>query len=209
MPPGMPDAVTLLSQVAAGIGLAACAGLRAFLPLLAVGVAARAGLMTLPQQAGWLADTPALMVLAIAALVELAADKVPVVDHLLDVAGTVLRPAIGALAGVAPLAAWAVPMAGAEGERATAWTLLALVAGGGAAIGLGVHALKATLRVAGSALTGGAANPVASLAEDAVSLLGVLLSVLLPLLAVLGLAALAGAAALFWMRTRRHPGRMN
>ncbi len=50
----------LLLALATGVGLAAATGLRAFLPLLAVGLAGRHGLLHLHPGMEWLESDPAL-----------------------------------------------------------------------------------------------------------------------------------------------------
>ena len=81
---GWGEAGGILLQVAMGVSLAACAGLRAFLPLLVVGAFGRLGFVPLTGAFEWLSSWPALAVFGVAVVVELAADKFPVVDHLLD-----------------------------------------------------------------------------------------------------------------------------
>ena len=49
------EAGALIVQIAMGVGLAACAGLRAFLPLLVVGVAGKFELVPLSESFEWLA----------------------------------------------------------------------------------------------------------------------------------------------------------
>src|SRR5262245_25328093 len=73
-----------------GVALAAVCGLRAFLPPLAVGLAARFGLLELDLRVAWLAGDPALVAFGFAAVLEIAADKVSVVDHALDLVAGVL-----------------------------------------------------------------------------------------------------------------------
>jgi hypothetical protein len=100
------------------------------------------------------------------------------VDHALDAVATVLRPLAGGLAAYAALAHWPQPVALA----------FALIAGAGA---FGVHVLKAKTRVGSTALTGGAANPVLSAAEDFSAFGLAAAGVLLPLVA---LVLVVGAA---------------
>src|SRR5262245_5124981 len=94
------DAITLtdgLSCLALAVALAACAGIRAWLPLLLAGGLARAGLLKLGDSFAFLGSNKALALFAVATLVELIGDKVPAVDHTLDALGTFLRPAAGSL----------------------------------------------------------------------------------------------------------------
>lgn len=61
-----------------------------------------------------------------------------------------------------------------------------------------MHLVKAKVRLASSVLTGTLANPLLSLAEDFVALLGVVLSVVVPVLVLVGVG-LGG----WWMWRRR------
>jgi Domain of unknown function (DUF4126) len=180
----------LLPALALAIALAASAGLRAWLPLLLAGGLARAGVLDLGPSFAFLSSNRALALFGIATVIELVGDKVPAVDHALDVLGTPLRPAAGALLAASVLGTVSDPL-----------TAMVLGTAVGAPSALVPHALKSTLRAASTALTGGLANPVISLIEDAISVVMFVLAVLVPLL-VVGL--LAFAAYLSLQRIRRH-----
>ena len=92
--------VSYLVAIAAGIVLASSAGLRAFVPLFAVGVASRTFGWDVATQMQWLASNTALTCFGIASALEIAADKIPVVDHALDAVHTIIGPIAGALAGI-------------------------------------------------------------------------------------------------------------
>lgn len=180
--------MTTAFQVMMGISLAACAGLRAWLPLLAVGIMGRADLLPLNPAFAFLESTPALLVFGIATFVELLGDKVIAVDHALDAIGTVVRPLAGSVLVASTLAKQDPLFAVVAG----------LVVGGGAA--LTIHAGKAVTRAKASALSflhGGVGNALLSSVEDLMSVGGVLLAIFIPPLAfffallLLGLAALA------------------
>jgi len=175
-------AAALLLQVAMGISLAACAGLRAFLPLLIVGAAGRADLLPLTRSFEWLESWPALTVFGVAVLAEFLADKFPVVDHLLDAAQTFVKPVAGTIL-MASVLTELTPLQA---------TVLGLVAGGTSAGA--VHLGKAKLRLASSVATAGTGNPVVSFIEDVAAVIGTLASLVVPLLMifVLVLAVLAG-----------------
>lgn len=179
--------IQLVWQLMMAVGLAASAGLRAFLPLLVVGAAARLELVPLGERFGWLASTPALTVLAVAVAVELLADKIPLLDHVLDMFAVVARPAAGALAAAAPLT---------QLEPLTA-AVVGIVLGGGVAGS--VHAAKATLRVTSTGTTAGLANPALSAAEDAASLAASVVSLFLPVVTF----TLAVAVVYLLVRGRR------
>jgi hypothetical protein len=191
----------LAAQVAMGVTLAALAGLRAFLPPLALGIAARAELVSLSPEFAWLADTPTLVALGSAVILEILADKIPVVDNFLDAAGTVLRPAAGALVAAVPLVG-AVHALDSDPGRALVWAAgITGVVVGGAASGA-VHMAKAGLRLGSTPATAGTANPFLSLLEDVVGFIGTTLAVLAPLLGLAGLV-LGAAAVILVVRRRR------
>jgi hypothetical protein len=177
-------------QVAMGIGLAACAGLRAFLPLLVLGSAGRMGWVPLSTTFEWLASTPALVVFAVAVVVEFLADKIPVVDHALDLLGGILKPMAGTVAAASVL----TDLGPLES------TVAGLLVGGGSA-GL-VHLTKAKIRLFSSFTTGGLGNPILSVGEDVASFLGAVIAVVLPVLALVLIGASFLAMALAWQRFR-------
>ncbi len=156
--------------VMAGIALAAACGLRAFLPLLAVGLAARFGHVHLATPFGWLAQNPALIALSVATVVEIAADKIPIVDHVLDVVSSVIRPLAAMLAvlGVLPRMPAAIE------------ALIAFVAGGGA---MSVHLMKAKARLGSTVATLGHANSALSVTEDFITVVLVTAALLAPIVA--------------------------
>jgi hypothetical protein len=177
------DAVNWLEIVpslALGIGLAACAGLRAWLPLLLLGGLARWGVVDLSPSFEFVQSTRALILFGVATVVEIAGDKIPAVDHTLDVLSTVLRPAAGSLLAASVLWQISDPL-----------TAAALGIAVGAPSALVPHAAKSTLRIASTTFTGGLANPVLSFLEDAAAFVFFVLTVVLPVLAA-GLVVLTG-----------------
>ena len=178
---------TTLLSIALGIGLAASAGFRVFLPLFALSLSAYFGLWPINENWQWLASTPALIILGVATLVEITAYLIPYVDHLLD---TLAVPLAG-LAGTAVMASTTADL-----SPAVTWTL-AIIAGGGAAAA--IKGATATTRVASTATTGGLANPIVSAAETGTAVLMTVLSLFIPFAAV-GLLLLIA----FWLwRTYR------
>lgn len=190
------DATTLaeiLPSVALAIALAACAGLRAWLPLLLAGGLARTGHIELGPSYEFLASNKALLVFGVATLIEVVADKVPVLDHALDSVSTLLRPAAGALLAAAVVGRFTDPL-----------TALALGTAIGAPSALVPHAAKSALRLASTGFTAGLGNPVLSVMEDGVTVVACVLAVLAPLV----VAAVMVLAAFFVLRrtcSRRPP----
>jgi len=161
--------VEVVPSLALGIGLAACAGIRAWLPLLLVGGLARWGVISLAPSFQFISGNRALILFGVATIVEIAGDKIPAVDHALDALSTVLRPAAGALLASSVLWSVSDPL-----------TALALGTAVGAPSALVPHAAKSTLRIASTTFTGGLANPVLSFLEDGATLVLFVLTVLIP-----------------------------
>ena len=172
----------ILSYAAAGIALAATAGMRAFLPLLVLGLAARLGRFEISEGYQWLASTPALITFGIAVVAETLADKIPVADHALDTVQTIVKPAVGTMVAAAMFVQLSPFHA----------TLLGLAVGG--TVATGVHLVKAKVRVLSSLTTGTVLNPILSFVEDVVSTVIAAVAVLAPFLALLFIAALFGFA---------------
>jgi Domain of unknown function (DUF4126) len=185
-------------ELMTGVGLAAGAGLNAWIPLLVVGMLARyTELITLPESWEWLTNGWVLAILAVLLAVEVVADKVPVVDSVNDVLQTAIRPTSGGL----------VFGAGSSSETVTVtdpgeffddrgWVPIAI----GAAIALVVHAVKATARPVINTATAGVGGPVVSTAEDATSVAMSVVAIVLPFLVI---GFIAGLAALWWWALRR------
>lgn len=174
------DWTTIVPSLAMGIGLAACAGIRAWLPLLMAGGLARWGVIELGPSFQFIAGDRALILFGVATVIEILADKVPAVDHALDSLSTVLRPAAGSLLAASVLWQVSDPL-----------TALALGVAVGAPTSLVPHAAKSLLRAGSTVLTGGLANPVLSLLEDLAALVLFVLSVLVPVLVAVSLLMVA------------------
>ena len=169
---------TLLS-ILVGVGLSAACGFRVFIPPLVISIAAQAGHLTLSPGFAWMGTQPALIAFAVATVLEVAAYYVPWLDNLLDtistpaaiVAGTVVTAAM--VTGMSPFLKWT----------------LAVIAGGGAA-GL-VQGSTVFARGLSTAATGGLANPIVATVELGGSILTSILSIVVPVLALLLLVVLA------------------
>ena len=198
-----------------GTGLAASAGLNAYIPLVVLGLLDRwTEVADLGPGFAWLSNGWVLTVLAVLLAVEVVADKVPVVDSFNDLLQTFVRPTAG---GIVFGSSATAQIAGIDlgGQTATvtdpeaflsshAWIPVAT----GAVIALVVHVTKTVSRPAVNTLSAGAAAPVVSTVEDVSALTLSLVAVLLPLLVLVLLAAVA--VLLFFLyrglRRRRRPG---
>ncbi|GGM19407.1 DUF4126 domain-containing protein [Micromonospora yangpuensis] len=186
-------------EVLTGSGLAASAGLNAYIPLLVMGLLARyTDVIQLPNGWQWLGNGWVVAILVVLLVVEFVADKVPVVDHVNDVVQTVVRPTAGGLAFGAGAGSETVTVADPESFFAgNEWVPVVV----GVLIALGVHLLKSAARPLINATTAGVGAPVASTAEDATSVLVSLVAILLPVLVLLFLVGLVFFA--FWFVRRR------
>lgn len=186
-------------EVLTGTGLAASAGLNAYIPLLTMGLLARyTSLIDLPGGWQWLGNGWVIAILAVLLVVEVVADKVPVVDHVNDVVQTVVRPTAGGLAFGAGSSSETVTVSD-PGTFFSSNQWVPVVAG--VVIALGVHLLKSAARPVINATTAGVGAPVASTAEDATSVAMSVVAIILP---VLVLAFLLGLVAfVFWFVRRR------
>ena len=165
-------AVEIVSSVGLGVGLAAACGFRVFLPVLVMGLAARAGFLDLTGGFEWMAGTPALSTVAVAMACEIGAYHIPWLDNLLD---TVAMPA-AVTAGTV--------VAAANVETSTpllSWSLAAVTGGGAAAV---VQTGTTLLRGASTVVTAGLGNPVVATAENGAAVGLSLLALTVPVLAL-------------------------
>ena len=177
----------LALSIALGVGLAAAAGFRVFLPLLVMSAAAVTGNLPVSEGFAWLATPTALAMLGAAALLEVLAYYIPGVDNLLDALAAPAAVAAGIIASAAVMT---------DLPPLVKWTT-AVIAGGGAA-GL-IHSGNAALRASSTLATGGLANPLVATAELAGGLLVSLLALVAPL-AALALLVVVGVVALRVLR---------
>ncbi len=176
-----------------GFTLAATCGIRAFLPLLIISIAAKIGLINLASGFEWMTSWQAITCFASATVIEILGDKIPAVDHFLDTSGAFVRPVAGALAasslivGMDPLLAMVIGIIVGVGIAAT------------------VSAIKSSLRLFSTGLTGGLANPAISVVEDSATAVTGIASLFIPgLVAFLVVGGLvAGVIALHQRRKIR------
>jgi hypothetical protein len=174
------------------LGLSTAAGLNAYIPLLTVGLLDRyTDLISLPAPWDNLGDPLVLGVVGVVGLADFIGDKVPIVDHVLHVIGTVVAPVVGGILAFASATAFDVSP--------------------GLTVPLGVAAALATqvgrtaARPVSTVTTGGGANPVVSFAEDGVSGALSITALVWPVVtAVLAVIVLVGVFLLWrkWSRFR-------
>jgi hypothetical protein len=138
------------------LGLSTAAGLNAYIPLLTLGLLDRyTDLIAVPAPWDKLGDPLVLGIVGVVGVADFIGDKVPIVDHVLHVIGTVVAPVVGGVLAFASATAFDVSP--------------------GLTVPLGVAAALATqvgrtaARPVSTVTTGGGANPVVSFAEDGLS----------------------------------------
>ncbi|MFV0152403.1 DUF4126 domain-containing protein [Empedobacter falsenii] len=140
--------MTTVFSLFLGIGLAAAAGFRIFLPLFVLSLVVKFGgsFINLDDSWMWIGSTPALITLGVAMLVEIGAYYIPIIDNLLD---TVAVP----LAGIAGTIAVGITLP--EMNEVATWAL-AIIAGGGTASA--ISGTTAAARAVSTTTTAGAGN---------------------------------------------------
>ncbi len=159
--------------------------------MLVASAAAYTGHLPLSENFAWLGTLPALILLGVAAVVEVLAYYIPGVDNLLDslatpaafVAGTVVAAAV--MTDLPPMVKWAA----------------AIIAGGGVA-GL-TQSVTTVARAKSTVLTAGLGNSTIATAEFGGSLLVSLLALVAPLLTLLAVVLVLWLALRWLWRTSR------
>lgn len=156
-----------------GVGLAAAAGFRVFLPMFIVSLASYFGWLHLSDNFLWLSGLPTLIITGVATLVEILAYYIPFIDHLLD---TLTIPA-AAVAGTLLFASQFV-----DAGTFPQWALAVIVGGGTAAT---ISSAFAGTRLASTGTTGGVGNSVVATTETVGSTIFSILAVVLPVIVVI------------------------
>ena len=174
-------------------GLSASAGLNAYIPLLVVALLGKyTDLIHLEEPWTGLTSWWIIGLLLVLSLIEFFADKFPVVNHVNDVIQSLVRPAAGAIA-----------FAATSGALKDVNVILALGLGvlvAGSVNGVKVLAVRPSVTVT----TAGAGNVPVSMAEDAVSTVVSILSVVVPvLIAFLMVMFTVWLIGMLWRRARR------
>ncbi len=156
-----------------GVGLAASAGFRVFLPLFALSLAAYFNVWELNESWEWIGSLAAVLTLGIATLVEIFAYFIPWVDNALD---TIALP-LAAIAGTAVMVSTVADL-----DPVITWSL-AIIAGGGTASA--IKGANAAGRLTSTATTGGVANPIVSTVETGTASVVAAASIFFPVFAAI------------------------
>ena len=180
------------AQYAMAYALSTSAGIRALLPLALLSIATHLGYVHPPSGLHWLGSTTVTAVLIAVAAIEILADKIPIVDHMLHFTQIATKPAAAAIL----VAGSTHPQ-----HREVLITLMVL----GALNALGVHVFTSGVRVGSTATTAGMANPIISTTEDVAATGTTALAFVAPFLAAAAALAMALVIAFVLRRVyRRH-----
>jgi hypothetical protein len=177
------------------LGLATAAGLNAYIPLLTVGLLSRhTDLIHLAAPWDGLGDPLVLGVVGVVGVADFIGDKVPIIDHVLHLIGTVVAPVVGGVLAFASATAFDVSP--------------------GLTVPLGIAAALATqvgrtaARPVSTITTGGGGTPVVSLAEDGVSGALSVTALLWPVVTAILAVIVLGAVFLLWRKWREFRSRI-
>jgi hypothetical protein len=180
----------LASGLLTAFGLAASAGLNAYIPLLIVALLGRFTTW-FALNSPWDALTSWWVIgaLVLLTLVEFFADKAPAVNHVNDVIQTFVRPAAGAIL-----------FAASAGAVSNIHPIVAMIAG--LLVAGGVHTVKAAaIRPAVTATTGGLGNVPVSVAEDVAAVFLSIAAIVVP--AVIAAIVIVITSLFVWWLWRR------
>ncbi len=188
-------------ELLTGAGLAVAAGLNAYIPLLILGLAGRfLDFVDLPAQWQWLSNPWVLVILGVLLVIEIVADKIPVVDSVNDWIQLFVRPVAGGIAfGTGSSSGTAVVEDPAQFFTSNAWVPIAI----GIVLALATHIGKSVSRPALNAASVGAAAPVVSTAEDIGSVVLSFLALLLPVLVIVAIGGVVVGFVVLFRRFRR------
>jgi hypothetical protein len=182
--------MTVASGLLTAFGLAASAGLNAYIPLLIVALLGRfTDWFTLNSPWDALSSWWVIGALVVLTLIEFFADKAPAVNHVNDVIQTFVRPAAGAIL-----------FAASAGAVSDIHPVVAMIAG--LLVAGGVHTVKAAaVRPAVTATTGGLGNVPVSIAEDLVAAFLSIAAIIVPI--VIGAIVIVITSLFVWWLWRR------
>jgi hypothetical protein len=173
--------IEALAGIGAAFGLSGSAGLNAYIPLLIVAVASRYPLgnplLELSEPYSLLSQPVIIILLSVLLVIEMLADKIPVVDSINDGIQTFIRPAAGAI------------LFAASANVITDISPI-LTLGAGLLTSGGVHATKSLARPIVTATTGGTGNWLVSILEDVVSFFAAIFALFIPI--ITGIAVVVG-----------------
>jgi hypothetical protein len=170
------DPLSMTTTTIAAVVLSSSSGLRAYLPLFALGIGVISGVVPLEHGYGIITNPLVLGGLGVLSVLEIVADKVPGLDHVSDVVHTAVRPIMGAV-----IFGTTDNLVSANGGMVGA--IAAPIIGG--LLAGGVHGVKALSRPVVTATTVGIGNPIVSVIEDIATVALTILGIIFPIVALI------------------------
>lgn len=158
-----------MDSIGTTYGLALTSGINAYLPLLSFAIAVRLRMLEVNPHFAFVTQDGFMIALIMLTILDIIADKIPVVDSVWDGIHTVLRPISGLI------------VAGASSTHVSGINLPATLIIGGALASMS-HTTKAVTRLTASFSTFGCLNLTLSVIEDIVVIVAVLLALFAPVL---------------------------
>lgn len=174
-----------LSAISLALGAAWASGLNLYATVLIIGAFGATGLVDLPPDLQVLATPPVLFAAAALYALEFLADKVPGIDSLNDAVHTFIRIPAGALLAAGSMSGMDEP-----------WQMVAALVLGGM-VTAGTHAAKTGTRAIINTSPEPFSNWFASVFEDVIVAVGLLLALFQPTLFLIWMAAFA--LLLIWL----------
>ncbi len=178
-----------------GIGLAAAAGFRIFMPLFILSLAVYLGgnIIHIDENWKWIGSIPAMITLGVAMVIEIIAYYIPVVDNLLDTLSVPLAAIAGTLA---------VGINFPEMNEVATWAF-AIIAGGGTATA--ISGTTAAVRAVSTTTTAGSGNFIVNSVETISSTVLSLLAIVIAPLAFIVVLGLLYATYRVWRKLTTRP----
>lgn len=178
-----------------GIGLAAAAGFRIFLPLFILSLAVNLGgnYIHIDQDWKWIGSLPAIITLGAAMVIEIVAYFIPVIDNVLDTLSVPLAAVAGTLA---------VAINFPEMNEVATWAF-AIIAGGGTATA--ISGTTAAVRAVSTTTTAGSGNFIVNSVETVSSTVLSLLAIVIAPLAFIVVLGLLYATYRVWKKISTGP----
>ena len=170
------DPLSMTTTTIAAVVLRSSSGLRAYLPLFALGIGVIAGVVPLEHGYEILTNPLVLGALGVLSVLEIVADKVPGLDHISDVVHTAVRPIMGAVI-------FGTTQNLVSANFGTVGAIAAPIIGG--VLAGGVHGVKALSRPVVTTTTVGIGNPVVSVIEDIATIALTVLGIIFPIVALI------------------------
>ncbi|QQS66035.1 MAG: DUF4126 domain-containing protein [Chlorobiota bacterium] len=169
----------IILSILIGVGLSAACGYRVFMPMTITSIGSKFGWIHLGQDFSWISTDICLIGFSIAAVLEVGAYYIPILDHALDLVASPLA----VIAGMILTASVAFDL-----PPYMRWTL-AVIAGGGIA-GL-FQGTSVALRGLSTVSTAGVGNNVVSTGETVGAVSISFLAIFIPTLAIIVVIILA------------------